>query len=122
MLLPNVTTPPKIEPFRPYPIPGLSEIPYVGEVLFTQSPLTYLAFALVPAVGYGLYRTPLGLALRMVGESPLAVEAQGSDVHRLRTGAVMLGSAFMAVGGAFLTISVFELGRASCRDSVCQYV
>src|SRR3546814_981669 len=48
MLLPNVTTPPKIEPFRPYPIPGLSEIPYVGEVLFTQSPLTYLAFALVP--------------------------------------------------------------------------
>src|SRR3546814_20886947 len=85
MLLPNVTTPPKIEPFRPYPIPGLSEIPYVGEVLFTQSPLTYLAFALVPAVGYGLYRTPLGLALRMVGENPLAVEAQGIDVHRLRS-------------------------------------
>src|SRR3546814_16620542 len=98
MLLPNVTTPPKIEPFRPYPIPGLSEIPYVGEVLFTQSPLTYLAFALVPAVGYGLYRTPLGLALRMVGENPQAGEAPGIAVHRLRTGAVMLGSAFMEVG------------------------
>src|SRR3546814_15772125 len=40
MLLPNVPTPPKIEPFRPYPIPGPSEIPYVGAVLFTQSPLT----------------------------------------------------------------------------------
>src|SRR3546814_3526331 len=86
----------------------ISEIPYVGEVLFTQSPLTYLAFALVPAVGYGLYRTPLGLALRMVGENPLAVEAQGIDVHRLRTRAVLLGSASMAVAGAFLTISVFD--------------
>ncbi|HEY9549948.1 MAG TPA: ABC transporter permease, partial [Kiloniellaceae bacterium] len=122
MLLPDVATPPKIEPFSPYPIPGLSEIPYLGEVLFTQSPLTYLAFALVPAVAYGLYRTPLGLALRMVGENPLAVEAQGIDVHRLRTGAVMLGSAFMAVGGAFLTISVFDafyIGMINGRGWIC---
>jgi general nucleoside transport system permease protein len=122
MLLPDVTTPPKIEPFRPYPIPGLSEIPYLGEVLFTQSPLTYLAFALVPMVGYALYRTPLGLAVRMVGENPLAVEAQGIDVHRLRTGAVMLGSAFMAVGGAFLTISVFDafyIGMINGRGWIC---
>lgn len=122
MLLPDVTTPPKVEPFRPYPVPVLSEIPYLGEVLFTQSPLTYLAFALVPVVGYALYRTPLGLALRMVGENPLAVEAQGIDVHRLRTGAVMLGSAFMAVGGAFLTISVFDafyIGMINGRGWIC---
>src|SRR3546814_18361971 len=98
MLLPNVTTPPKIEPFRPYPIPGLSEIPYVGEVLFTQSPLTYIAFALVPGVGYGLYRTLLGLALRMVGENPLAGEPTGPDVHRLSTLAAMLGTTLKAVG------------------------
>ena len=122
MLLPDATTPPTIEPFRPYPVPGLSELPWVGEVIFTQSPLTYLAFALVPLVGYALYRTPLGLALRMVGENPLAVEAQGIDVHRLRTGAVMLGSAFMAVGGAFLTISVFDafyIGMINGRGWIC---
>ena len=122
MILPNVTTPPKIDPFKPYPVPGLSEIPYLGQVLFTQSPLTYLAFILVPIVAYGLYRTPLGLALRMVGENPLAVEAQGIDVHRLRTGAVMLGSAFMAVGGAFLTISVFDafyIGMINGRGWIC---
>jgi len=122
MLLPGVTTPPKIEPFKPFPIPGLSEIPYLGQVLFTQSPLTYLAFALVPVVAYGLYRTPLGLAVRMVGENPMAVEAQGIDVHRLRTGAVMLGSAFMAVGGAFLTISVFDafyIGMINGRGWIC---
>ncbi|WP_422366900.1 ABC transporter permease [Pelagibius sp.] len=122
MLLPDVTTPPKIDPFKPYPIPGLSELPFLGEVLFTQSPLTYLAFLLVPMVGYGLYRTPLGLALRMVGENPMAVEAQGIDVHRLRTAAVMLGSAFMAVGGAFLTISVFDafyIGMINGRGWIC---
>ncbi len=122
MLLPGVTTPPKIEPFKPFAIPGLSEIPYLGEVLFTQSPLTYLAFILVPIVGYGLYRTPLGLAVRMVGENPMAVEAQGIDVHRLRTAAVMLGSAFMAVGGAFLTISVFDafyIGMINGRGWIC---
>jgi ABC-type uncharacterized transport system permease subunit len=62
----------------------------------------------VPLVGWVLYRTPLGLALRTVGENPAAVEAQGLDVYRLRIGAVMVGSAFMAVGGAFLTMSAFN--------------
>src|SRR3546814_20818135 len=48
--------------------------------------------------------------------------AQGIDVHRLRTGAVMLGSAFMAVGGAFLTISVFDafyIGMINGRGWIC---
>lgn len=108
LLLPGVTTPPKIVPFDVYPIPLLSEIPVVGTAFFTQSPLTYLAFIMVGVVAYVLYRTPVGLAVRMVGENPMAVEVQGIDVYRVRTGAVMVGSAFMAVGGAFLTISVFD--------------
>lgn len=108
MMLPGVTTPPKIEPFAPWPVPGLSELPFIGEALFTQSPLTYLAFALVGLVAYVLYRTPLGLTVRMVGENPMAVEAQGIDVLAIRAGAVAVGSAFMALGGAFLTISVFD--------------
>lgn len=108
MLLPGVTTPPKITPFEEWSIPLLSEIPVFGEALFNQSPLTYVAFLSVLAVAYILYRTPMGLAVRMVGENPMAVEVQGIDVYKLRTGAVMVGSAFMAVGGAFFTISVFD--------------
>ncbi|MEH6527049.1 MAG: ABC transporter permease [Sneathiella sp.] len=108
MLLPDVTTPPKIVPFDEYPIPLLADIPVIGEALFTQSPLTYVAFIMVGVVAYVLYKTPVGLAVRMVGENPMAVEVQGIDVYRVRTGAVMVGSAFMAVGGAFLTISVFD--------------
>ena len=55
-----------------------------------------------------LYRTPLGLAIRAVGDNPAAVEAQGLDVHALRIGAVVAGSALMALGGAFLTMSAFN--------------
>ena len=108
VLLPDVTSPPRIQPFQPLDLPLLSGLPFVGPVLFQQTALTLLALALVPAVGWVLYRTPLGLALRTVGENPAAVEAQGLDVYRLRIGAVMVGSAFMAVGGAFLTMSAFN--------------
>ncbi len=108
LALPEVTSPPKIEPFAPLPIPGLSQIPVVGEALFTQTPLTYLAFVSVAVVAWVLYRTPLGLAMRAAGENPSAVEAQGISVNAIRIGAVMAGSALMAVGGAFLTMSAFN--------------
>jgi general nucleoside transport system permease protein len=108
LLFPKVTSPPRIVPFEPLAVPMLSNLPVVGDILFRQTPLTYLAFILVAAVAYILYRTPLGLAVRTVGENPAAVEAQGIDVTLLRIGAVMAGSALMAVGGAFLTMSTFN--------------
>jgi simple sugar transport system permease protein len=106
--LPEVTSPPRIEPFQPLPIPGLSRIPVLGEALFSQTPLTYLAFGVVAATAFVLNRTPLGLAVRAVGENPHAVEAQGLSVVGLRLGAVVVGSGLMAVGGAFLTLSAFN--------------
>lgn len=108
LALPRVNEPPRIEAFQPLPVPGLSEIPLIGPALFTQTPLTYLAFACVLAVSLILYRTPLGLALRAAGENPAAVAAQGLSVTGLRMGAVMAGSGLMAVGGAFLTMSAFN--------------
>ncbi|EDQ05530.1 hypothetical protein DSM14862_02517 [Sulfitobacter indolifex] len=108
LALPEVTSPPKIEAFQPFEIPLLSDIPVIGPALFNQTPLTYLAFVLVVAVTLVLYRTPLGLALRAAGENPAAVEAQGLSVSAIRIGAVMVGSGFMAVGGAFLTMSAFN--------------
>lgn len=108
LALPEVTSPPKIEPFQPWAVPGLSKLPVVGEALFTQTSLTYLAFVLVIVVAWVLYRTPLGLAVRAVGENPGAVEAQGISVTAVRMGAVMAGSALMAIGGAFLTMSAFN--------------
>lgn len=122
MLLPRATTPPKIIPFHSLDIPLLREIPFLGEVLFSQSALTFVALAAVVLVGFVLFKTPLGLALRMVGENPLAVEAQGLNVFLLRTLAVCAGSAMMAVGGAFLTLSAFDayyIGMVNGRGWIC---
>ena len=122
MLLPRATTPPKIVPFHSLDIPLLREIPFLGEVLFSQSALTFVAFAVVVMVAFVLFKTPLGLALRMVGENPLAVEAQGLNVFLLRTLAVCSGSAMMAVGGAFLTLSAFDayyIGMVNGRGWIC---
>ena len=108
ILLPEVDSPPKIEAFEPLPIPILSEIPIIGPALFAQTPLTYLAFVAAALLAWFLYRTPAGLAVRAVGENPAAVEAQGISVTAVRMAAVAAGSALMAVGGAFLTMSAFN--------------
>jgi ABC-type uncharacterized transport system permease subunit len=108
LVFPEVTSPPKIEAFQPVAVPLLSKIPVLGEALFQQTPLTYLAFILVALVAYVLYRTPAGLAVRTVGENPAAAEAQGIDVTLVRLGAVVAGSALMGLGGAFLTLSAFN--------------
>ena len=98
---PKVTTPPTITPFAAMDWLGLP-------VLAQQTPLTLLALLLVPLIGYLLYRTPMGLAIRMVGENPHAAEGQGISVVAVRTGAIVAGSALMGVAGSFLTLSAFN--------------
>ena len=98
---PNVTAPPTIQPFTDMtwlPIP----------ILARQTPMTLLALVCVGLAVWVLYRTPLGLAVRAVGENPAAAEGQGLNVNAIRTGAIVCGSALMAVGGAFLTLSAFN--------------
>jgi len=97
----QVSTPPTIEPFQPM---GWLPLP----ILSGQTPPTLLALALVPLLAWLLLRTPLGLALRMVGENPQAAESQGIPVLPMRTGAVVAGSALMGMAGAFLTLSAFN--------------
>jgi general nucleoside transport system permease protein len=106
--LPVSSSPPTIVPFGPVAIPVLSDLPFLGEALFAQTAPTYLALALVGVVAWLLARTPLGLAIRMTGENPHAVEAQGLDPVAIRIGAVVAGSALMALGGAFLTTAAFN--------------
>lgn len=98
---PKVNTPPTITPFEPMDWLGIA-------VLSAQTPLTLLAIALIPLSAWILYRTPAGLAVRMVGENPQAAEGQGISVAAVRTGAIVAGSALMGVAGAFLTLSAFN--------------
>ncbi|MHA7777024.1 ABC transporter permease [Roseibium sp. M-1] len=120
--LPDVSSPPRIEAFQPLDIPVLSELPFIGPALFQQTPLTFLALILVALTAYVLYRTPLGLAIQAVGDNPAAVESQGLSVYALRIGTVVAGSAIMALGGAFLTMSAFDaffFGMVNGRGWIC---
>lgn len=99
---PKVESPPTIQPFAD--MSAWLPVPVLGQ----QTPLTLLALVLVPLLAWGLYRTPLGLALRMVGENPQAVEGQGLSVAGLRIGAIATGSALMGIAGAFLTLAAFN--------------
>lgn len=120
--LPDVATPPRVEPFRAMDLPGLSDLPFLGVALFQQTALTWAALALVPALWWLLNRTALGVAIRAVGDNPDAVDAQGLSVVALRMGAVMAGSALMGVGGAFLTLSAFDaffFGMIGGRGWIC---
>jgi len=108
LVVPLAGTPPTIVPFQPLDIPVLSGLPFLGPALFAQTAPTYLAILLAIALGYMIFRTPLGLTIRMTGENPHAAEAQGIDPIRTRYGAIIVGSAIMAVGGAFLTLSAFN--------------
>lgn len=120
--LPDVSSPPRIEAFKPLDIPVLSDLPFLGPALFQQTPLTFLALLLVAVTAYVLYRTPLGLAIQAVGDNPAAVESQGLSVYAIRIGTVVAGSAIMALGGAFLTMSAFDaffFGMVNGRGWIC---
>ena len=108
LIVPVAGTPPTIVPFQPIDVPSLSSLPFLGPALFTQTAPTYLAIVVALVMAYIIFRTPVGLAIRMTGENPHAAEAQGVDPMTVRYGAVIAGSALMAVGGAFLTLSAFN--------------
>jgi simple sugar transport system permease protein len=95
--------PPAIPIMTATPIPILSDIPWIGPVLFDQRALTYIALLLVPVTGYLLYRSRPGLELRSIGENPLVLQARGINVKARQAVAVLICGALGGLGGAFLT-------------------
>lgn len=86
-------------------IPYLSDIPYLGKILFSQSPFFYLAVILALIAWFFLERTRLGIQVRSAGENPKATETQGINISRLRYLSVLIGGGFSALAGAHLSIS-----------------
>ncbi len=116
------SVPPNIEAFHPLAIPGLSAIPVLGTVLFTQTALTYIAFLLVPLCAYVLYHTPWGLNLRTVGENPRAADSAGVNVAAMRYQGLMISGMLMGIAGSFLSMAqfnAFTFGVVSGRGWIC---
>jgi len=101
----NVIGLPPEKSFGPISIPGLSDIPWIGPILFEQNLLVYVAYALVAVAWVVLFRIRLGLHLRAVGESAGTADAMGVNVIALRYGAVILGGALAGLAGAYLSLA-----------------
>jgi simple sugar transport system permease protein len=94
--------PPVIPTLKSVSIPGLSQIPILGDILFNQNLLVYFAILLSLFLYYLLYRTSFGLELRAVGENPKAADSLGINVVRTRYGAAIVGGMLMGLAGAYL--------------------
>jgi ABC-type uncharacterized transport system permease subunit len=91
--------------FEPVSIPGLSDIPLIGPLLFGQYILVYATVALALLLRWLLAATRLGLIIKAAGENPAAADALGIDVARTRSACVIAGGGFAGAAGAFLSIA-----------------
>lgn len=87
------------------PIPLLSQIPLIGPALFAQPSITYVLYALIPAVAWWMYRTHAGLGLRAIGENPVAAIAAGVRAKRVQFMAVLFGGLLGGVSGGTLVLA-----------------
>jgi ABC-type uncharacterized transport system permease subunit len=90
----------------PLPIPGLSDIPFVGKVLFDHNLSVYGSFLVIIAAYFFLYRTRRGLELQAIGERPEAAFARGIPVNRLRYLYTVVGGALVGLAGAAFSLDV----------------
>lgn len=90
--------------FAARPIPGLSSIPYIGEILFKQDIFVYFGYITIIAATYYLFRTKKGLNLRTVGESAAAADASGINVTLYKYVHILLGGALCGLGGAYMSL------------------
>jgi ABC-type uncharacterized transport system permease subunit len=106
-----VGTPQTVSGFPRLYIPGLSDIQFlgIGDIFFRHNLLVYVAFAMVPIMAFVLNRTPFGLAVRAVGQTPEAADAMGISVERVRYITVTFGGMMSALGGASLSIALLNV-------------
>ena len=100
------------QPLGTIDIPLLSQIPVLGPVLFRQTILVYIMYAVVIVLQIMLFRSRWGLRTRAVGEHPKAADTVGIKVNPRRVWNTILGGAIAGLGGAFFTIgSGLAFGR-----------
>ncbi|MFW6048622.1 MAG: ABC transporter permease [Candidatus Bipolaricaulota bacterium] len=90
-------------------IPVLDKVPVVNKLIANQSPLVYIMFALVIGGWFLLFKTPLGLRIRMTGERPEAADTLGINVSRVKYFSVILSGALSGLGGAYLSLDYLNM-------------
>jgi simple sugar transport system permease protein len=107
-----------ISGFRELPIPVLSDIPVIGEILFDHSILVYMAYVMVLVIWFLFEKTTLGLKVRAVGQNPEAADSLGVGVNRVRYFGVTFGAAMAGVAGATLSIDLLNVFQDNITNGI----
>jgi simple sugar transport system permease protein len=89
----------------PFDIPFLTDIPFIGPILFGQDILVYLSILLIPAVAFVMARTRLGLIIRAVGNNHSSAHALGYPVVKVRYGCILFGGLCAGLAGGYLSLA-----------------
>ena len=100
--------------FADIPIPFLSEIPLLGQGLFSHNVLVYLGILIALVMWWYLNRTTPGLKLRAVGENPGAADSVGINVRRMKYLHICLGCGIMGIGGYYMGLNMSGSFNSSC--------
>lgn len=101
----NLVGIPPTSTFKPVIIPGLSKIPFFGDIFFDQDVMVYMSVILVVVLWFVFYKTKAGLLLRAAGDNPSAVDALGHNIFLVRYVAVIIGGMLAGAGGAYLSLA-----------------
>ena len=93
-----------VKGFQAFVIPGLSDIPFIGALLFKHDPLIYLSWLIAIVVGWFCVKTRGGLILRAVGENPHNANAIGLPVLKVRYLAIRFGGAMAGLAGSYMSL------------------
>lgn len=104
--------------FRPVDIPFLSDLPILGEVLFSHNLMVYGAYLLVVVAWFILNKTTLGLKIRAVGENPAAADSLGVSVATVRYITVTIGGMLAGVAGASLSIALLNVFQQNLTNGI----
>ena len=120
------TTPLTVKPLPLIAVPLLSDIPWIGPILFRQNILTYALYLILPVSIFILYRTSWGLTIRSTGENPEAVDVAGISVVSVRFLTVLLAGMMGGIAGSFYSIGYLGMfadniigGRGWIAFAIC---
>jgi general nucleoside transport system permease protein len=111
-------TPPTVESLK---LPGLSELPVIGPIMFSGTPYLYFTLAVMVAFAYMLYRTRWGMRLRASGEMPSAAGTVGIDVIRIRYRAMIVAGLMAGIAGSSLSLASagsFQMNMSAGRGFI----